>query len=65
MEQLKELIARILVAVVGFLLTYLLMAFTKDSLNTSQWDIADRGFVAAIGGAILFLITTYPGKLIK
>jgi hypothetical protein len=38
----KEIVARSLIAVVAFLLGYLLMAFAVGSFDTNQWTIDQR-----------------------
>jgi len=42
----KEIIARSLIAVVAFLLGYLLMAFVVGSFDATQWTIDQRGFLS-------------------
>ena len=59
----KEIIARSLIAVVAFLLGYLLMAFVVGSLDTTQWTIDQRGFIAISEAIIIVMITTFPVNL--
>jgi biotin transporter BioY len=59
----KEIIARSLLAVAGFLLGYLLMAFVVGSLDATQWTIDQRSFIAISEAILIVMITTYPIKL--
>jgi hypothetical protein len=59
----KEIIARSLIAVVAFLLGYLLMAFAIGNLNTNQWTIDQRSFIAISEAILIVMITTFPVKL--
>ena len=59
----KEIIARSLIAVVAFLLGYLLMAFAIGNLNTNQWTMDQRSFIAISEAIIIVMITTFPVNL--
>ena len=59
----KELIARSSIAVVAFLLGYLLMAFVVGSLDTNQWTIDQRSFIAISEAILIIMISTFPVKL--
>jgi hypothetical protein len=59
----KEIIARSLIAVVAFLLGYLLMAFAIGNLNTNQWTMDQRSFIAISEAILIVMITTFPVKL--
>ncbi len=59
----KEIIARSLIAVVAFLLGYLLMAFVVGSFDTTQWTIDQRSFIAISEAIIIVMITTFPVNL--
>ena len=59
----KEIIARSLIAVVAFLLGYLLMAFAIGNLNTNQWTMDQRSFIAISEAILILMISTYPFKL--
>ncbi len=59
----KEVIARTLIAVVGFLVMYLLMSFVVNSLDTTQWTLDQRGTVAVAEGLLIVMIYTFPAKL--
>ena len=59
----KEIIARSLIAVVAFLLGYLLMAFAIGNLNTNQWTMDQRSFIAISEAILTVIITTFPGNL--
>jgi len=59
----KEIVARSLIAVVAFLLGYLLMAFAVGSFDTNQWTIDQRSFIAISEAIIIVMITTFPVKL--
>ena len=59
----KEIIARSLIAVVAFLLGYLLMAFVVGSFDTNQWTMDQRGFIAISEAIFIVMITIFPVKL--
>ena len=59
----KEIIARSLLAVAGFLLGYLLMAFVVGSFDATQWTIDQRSFIAISEAILILMITTFPIKL--
>ena len=59
----KEIIARSLIAVVAFLLGYLLMAFAIGNLNTNQWTMDQRSFIAISEAILILMISTFPIKL--
>ena len=59
----KEIIARSLIAVVAFLLGYLLMAFVVGNFNATQWTIDQRGFIAISEAILIIMISTFPVKL--
>ena len=61
----KEINARILISIVGFLSTYLLMSFVVASFDITQWTKEERGTVACIEGVLIFLIATCPIKFTK
>lgn len=61
----KEVIARSILAVVGFLLGYLLMAFAVGNLNVTEWTIEQRGSVSIGEGFLIIMISTFPIKLTK
>ena len=59
----KEIIARSLIAVVAFLLGYLLMAFVVGNFDATQWTIDQRGFIATSEAILIIMISTFPVKL--
>jgi uncharacterized membrane protein YidH (DUF202 family) len=59
----KEIIARSLIAVVAFLIGYLLMAFAIGNLNTNQWTMDQRSFIAISEAILIVMISTFPVKL--
>lgn len=61
----KEIIARSSIVIIGFLVSYLLMAFIVTSFNITQWTVDQRGKVAIIQWIVVFMVCTYPGKLTK
>jgi len=61
----KEILARVLIAVVGFLVGYLLMAFVVNTFDATQWDIEQRGSLAMVEGILILLISTFPIKITK
>ena len=61
----KEIVARSLLAVVGFLVLYLLMAFTVGTLDITEWTLDQRGTVAVVEAMLVLMISTFPIKLTK
>lgn len=61
----KEIITRSLIALVGFLVTYLLMTFVVASFDITQWAKDERGTAAIIEGILIVMISTFPGKITK
>ena len=59
----KEVIARILIALLSFIIVYLLMAFAVNSLNLNQWNYEQRISVAIVGGILILGIATSPIKI--
>jgi hypothetical protein len=59
----KEIIARSLIAVVAFLLGYLLMAFVVGNFDATQWSIDQRSFIAISEAILILMISTFPVKL--
>jgi len=59
----KEIIARSLLAVVAFLIGYLLMAFVVGSFDATQWTLDQRGFIAISEAILILMISIFPFKL--
>ncbi len=59
----KEVIARSSIAVVAFLLGYLLMAFVVGNFDSTQWTIDQRSFIAISEAILIVMIATFPIKL--
>jgi len=61
----KEIIARSLLAAIGFLLGYLLMAFAIGNLDATEWTIDQRGSISIVEAILIIMISTFPIKLTK
>ena len=61
----KEIVARSLIAVVGFLIGYLLMAFTVGNLDTTQWTIDQRSLIAISEAILIIMVSSFPFEITK
>jgi hypothetical protein len=48
----KELLIRIVLFVLPFIILYLLTAFVVNDLNSSNWEVIDRRIVASLGSLL-------------
>lgn len=61
----KEVLIRIVIAAVFFLVGYLLMSFVVASFDVIKWTIDQRGTLAIIEGLVIIMISTCSVKITK
>tara|TARA_R110002095_G_scaffold197007_3_gene175955 strand:+ start:743 stop:970 length:228 start_codon:yes stop_codon:yes gene_type:complete len=64
-NDMKELLIRILLAILPVIVLYLMMAFITNEFNSSNWRVENRGFVACLGVFLGGFVSCIPRKYIN
>lgn len=61
----KEILFRLLMGLIGFIVIYLLGSFYSATFNINNWNEAIRFVVSLFGGLSFFALATYPNYNFK